>query len=100
MAWETRNGNRYYYRSVRGGEKVRKEYVGTGPLALLAAKADEEALTAHRERRERERAELERLEALAAPVRELDEKAEVLARACLVAAGYRRRKGQWRMARG
>ena len=30
MTLERRNGQLYYYRSVRDGEKVRKVYVGTG----------------------------------------------------------------------
>ena len=43
--------------------------------------------------------ELERLEALAAPVLELCEAAEVLARAHLIAGGYHRHKGEWRRER-
>ena len=43
---------------------------------------------------------MERLEALAAPVVEVSEAAEILAHAHLVAAGYRRRKGEYRRARG
>lgn len=50
--------------------------------------------------RRREKEEMERLKALAAPVMEVSEAAEILARAHLVAAGYRRRKGEYRRARG
>jgi hypothetical protein len=39
------------------------------------------------------------MKALAAPVLEIDEAAEVLARAVLVASGYRRHKGEWRRER-
>jgi hypothetical protein len=33
---EHRDGNLYYYRSIRRGEKVRKVYVGSGELARSA----------------------------------------------------------------
>ena len=42
----------------------------------------------------------ERLEALAAPFVELSEAAEILVRAHLIDAGYHRRKGEYRRARG
>jgi hypothetical protein len=45
------------------------------------------------------REKVARVEALAEPLRGVDEAAEVLARAHLVAAGYRRRKGEWRLRR-
>jgi len=100
VGWETRErGGLYYTRSRREGGRVVREYVGSGPIAELIAEADQ----LKRERRiadqERGHAELVRLRALVAPLRELDEAAEVIARACLVAGGYRRRKGGWRMAR-
>jgi predicted nucleic acid-binding protein len=50
--------------------------------------------------RKREKMELERLEALAAPVLEISEAAEILVRAHLKACGYHRLKGEWRRARG
>jgi hypothetical protein len=100
MAWETRNGNRYYYRSVRDGEKVRKEYVGTGPLALLAAETDEARRILRELQREQELEELERLREADALVERLFEDVETLIRAVLVAAGYRNHKGEWRMRRG
>jgi len=101
VAWEGRErGGRYYTRSRREGGRVVREYVGTGPLAELAAQEDRERRELEEARREREREELERLEALAAPVLEVSEAAEILAHAHLVAAGYRRHKGEYRRARG
>lgn len=100
MAWERRErGDRYYTRSRREGGRVVREYVGSGPFAELVAQADRVA----REEREaaamRERWGREKLEALAAPVLELSEAAEVLVRAHLIAAGCHRHKGEWRRAR-
>ncbi len=100
MALEKRNGRVYYYKSRRDGEKVRKVYVGAGDFAHLAAKLDE----AERLRREEEaaywKAECERLERSGAFLQELEEVAEVLVRAHLLASGFHQHKGQWRRQRG
>jgi hypothetical protein len=101
VAWKDRErGGRYYTRSRREGGRVAREYVGAGPIAELAAEADRIRRELAEEQREREREEMERLKALAAPVLEVSEAAEILARAHLVAAGYHRRKGEYRRARG
>ncbi len=101
VAWEKRRrGGPYYYQSERGEHgRVVKKYIGAGEIAELIAHADETRRRAREARRAREREELERAEALAAPVLEVDEAAEVLARAVLVASGYHRRKGGWRRER-
>src|SRR5215203_5473850 len=101
MAWEerVRGGGPYYTRSRKVGGRVLREYVGAGLVGQLAAEADR----IERERREvevlREKQEREKLEALASPILELCEAAEVLARAHLVAGGYRRVEGHWRRVR-
>ena len=41
MAWERRRNQRFYYKSVRAGGKVKKVYFGKGPAAELAATATE-----------------------------------------------------------
>jgi hypothetical protein len=100
MAWEKRGGRYYYYyRSVRDGERVRKEYVGAGEFAEGLASSDETMRLIRELEREKDRAEVEHLEDLAAPVLEIDEGAEILTRAALVASGYYRHKGEWRQAR-
>ena len=102
MGWETRKRGtgRYYTRSRREGGRVLRQYIGGGTLGRLAAQLDEI------ERRQREeetaywREERERFEHNAAFVRELEEAAEVLTRAYLLASGFHQHKGQWRRQRG
>ena len=102
VGWETRKRGTgcYYTRSRREGGRVIREYIGGGTLGWLAAQLDEI------ERRQRDEAtvywreERERLEQNAAFVGELEEAAEVLVRAHLLASGYHKHKGQWRRQRG
>ena len=101
MGWEKRQrGGLYYTRSKKIDGRVFREYVGTGPLAELAALADVE------ERQHREgktaawRAEQAHMEALEACIEELCEAAEILGHAALYAAGYHRHnRGEWRRRR-
>jgi hypothetical protein len=103
VVWEKRErGGRYYTRSRRSpvDGRVVREYVGSGPLAEIVAEADRTKRELVEAEREREKEELGRLEALAAPVLEISEAAEILAHAHLVACGYHRHKGEYRRARG
>jgi hypothetical protein len=96
LALEKRDGNLYYYRHVRDGDRVRKVYVGSGELALLAYEHDliKRATEEHKRNEEREK-----LEALVSSVEEFSDLAEIITRACLVAGGYRRYQGHWRLKR-
>ena len=99
--WERRErGGLYYTRSRREGGRVVRECRGAGEIAEALAHADGTIRRVRELERARGRAEVERLEALAAPARELVEAAEALVRAQLVAAGWHRHKGEWRMRRG
>jgi hypothetical protein len=101
VAWERRErGGRYYTRSRREGGRVVREYVGGGLAGELAAEEDRIRRELAEKQREREKEEMERLKALAAPVLEVSEAAEILAHAHLIAAGYHRHKGEYRRARG
>ena len=99
MAWD-KNG-RYYTRSRRVNGRVVREYVGGGPAGELVAQMD----ALDRQKRDDERAilraEREELEALDAPLAELNELAGLVARAALAAAGYvQHKRGEWRKKRG
>ena len=99
MGWEERRSRLYYYRSVREGKRVRKEYIGSGALGQILAQLDE----LNRLQREVEEAswreERERLQRSAGFLQDLEEAAEILTRAQLLAAGFHKRKGEWRRLR-
>lgn len=100
MAWEKRGrGGHYYYRSVRSGNKVYKEYIGTGEFGEAVAQTYETECRIQELEAAKRRKELEQLQELGAPVFELDEEAVTLVRAALVAGGYHRHKGEWRRER-
>ena len=97
MGWD----RGYYYRVRKVGGRVVRQYFGTGRGAELVAQMDaieREEREAARAARRAERAELVALEA---PLDRMCQEAELLARAALVAAGFRQHKrGEWRKKRG
>jgi hypothetical protein len=91
---------RYYTRSKRVNGRVVRDYYGAGPAAELAAQMDAINRADREAERAAWRAERAEMEALDAGVRELDELADLLARAALLAEGYRQHKrGKWRRKR-
>jgi hypothetical protein len=40
MGWEQRGNNRYYYRKVRDGSRVKSVHVGRGEIAYMVAQLD------------------------------------------------------------
>jgi hypothetical protein len=99
MAWENRGNARYYYRSRRVGTKVRRDYVGAGPLGQLSAELDQ------RRRREREADQatwadfLARVQAADAKHDDLSRHCQLLALAVLLAHGLHNHRGEWRRRR-
>ena len=101
MGWETRErgATSYYYRSVREGDRVRKEYCGGGRFGRLAARLDEVKRRQREEEANYWKVEKERLEQNTAFLWEIEEAAEILARAQLLVSGFHKRKGEWRRLR-
>jgi DNA-binding transcriptional MerR regulator len=98
MGWD-KNG-RYYTRSKRVNGRVVREYVGGGTVGELAARLDALEREERAAARRCARADTERLAELDAPLLELNELADLLARAALLAAGYvRHNRGEWRKKR-
>ncbi len=97
MGWDC---GRYYTRSKKVNGRVVREYVGGGLVGELVARID----ALERERRQLDaaalRAEKAEQAALAADVAAVFDRVELVARAALLAAGYRRHKrGEWRKRR-
>lgn len=97
MGWDR---GRYYTRSRKVNGRVVREYIGTGRVAELAAQLD----VIERERRKLGALDLHRqkaeLDALDANLKALTEMTNLVARAALLAAGYRQHKrGEWRKRR-
>ena len=99
MGWEERRGRLYYYRSVREGKRVRKEYGGGGALGQLIAQLDELERLQREEEEASWREEWDRLQRSAEFLRELEGAAETLSRAQLLADGFHKHKGEWRRLR-
>ena len=100
MAWEVRGSRRYYTRSRKVAGRVVREYIGTGPVAEIAAAADGLRRADRRAAAEALRGEQARWQAAVAPLLELSRAADLLARAALLAAGYHRHsRSSWRKKR-
>lgn len=103
MAWETRNGNRYYYRKRREGGRVVSQYVGAGELAAALAYLEDASSKQRRALAQREAAlfetERQRWRGVETLAHELEDAVRTLVREALTAAGYHQHKGQWRKRR-
>jgi hypothetical protein len=96
MAWETRGRTRYFYRSQRVGNAVRKVYIGSGNVAKQAAEKDT-AAKAKRAAQEVELAELQAtLAGLDQTAAEVETGVELLTEAALLSMGFHQHRGQWR----
>lgn len=103
MAWERRrNGRLYYYRCWRDPTtgRVRKQYVGTGPAAEAAAKADADRRAVRAAKQQAVRDQHQSDLALGERVNQVVWEAEALTEAALLAAGYHRpQRKPWRKRR-
>jgi hypothetical protein len=99
MAWENRNGSRYYYQKRREGGRVVSRYVGAGALADLMAQIDE----IDRERQALEREHWQASQAEEAAIdKEIAEYSRLLRQftaAVLLASGCHQHRRQWRVKR-
>jgi hypothetical protein len=101
MAWEARSRGRgrYYTRSRKVAGRVVREYVGTGPVAELAAAADALRRADRRAAMDARRAEEASWREALAPLLELSRAVDVVVRAVLLAGGFHRHARTWRKKR-
>ena len=100
MAWEDRGGHLYYYRKRREGSRVVSEYVGGGPVAVLASRLDAAERVEEKARRARERGDREADEALDKLLDTIGDALGTAAACEMIAAGCHNHKGEWRVIRG
>ena len=102
MPWSQRGSRSYFYVSQRVNGRPVRRYVGAAASAaatLAAADADQRRLAREAAVRERHAEQAPHRDAEAA-LRALCERTDVLTRAALLAAGFRRHhRGQWRRRR-
>ena len=95
MAWEERNGHKYFYRKQREGNRVISEYIGDGVVAELYAQACQEKEKSIQRERERRR----EITATNAQVDDICKALNNAVRAWLLALGYHQHKREWRKRR-
>ena len=101
MGWETRQrGGRYYTRSRRENGRIVREYVGGGFVGELAALTDATRRAERQAKISARRAAQEELATLDAEVEDACEVVQALMDGTLTAAGYHKRRGEWRRRRG
>jgi len=100
MGWETRGHGRYYTRCRRKNGRVVREYIGAGPIAEQASRADAAQRAERAHQVEVGRAERAGWAAADALLRQLSTDVDLLVRAALVDAGYHQHnRGMWRRKR-
>jgi hypothetical protein len=95
-----RGGRCYYYRYRRRAGRVVREYVASGPQAVLLAAQEQARLQAEQGARTAWQAHQERLSAADRQLDSLIADLDLLAQASLFTGGYHRHKrGEWRRKR-
>ena len=100
MGWQRRGGNSYFYFTRRVGKRFRCDYIGGGDVGDVAAGLIFLAREERREARARRRAARDREKAVLRDLQRLADITNLLARAALLLAGFRRHdRGAWRRRR-
>jgi hypothetical protein len=99
MAWETRNGRRYYYRKVRRGGRVFSVYEGGGVSGQVSAEAAASERVVKQARALTMREQAARDDAIDAKIDESWRMVLMATTAALESAGFHQHKGQWRLKR-
>ena len=95
MASERQANREYYYRSLRDGSPVIKQYIGCGQRALEAAEADQVIRSALRLESLRRAEQTRPIRELAGRLDEFDTLLNPFVAFRLVSAGWKRHHDQW-----
>jgi hypothetical protein len=97
MAWEVKDGRRYYYRCLRQGKRIRHLYLGKGPEAERAAAEDRQRQEERQRAWEARRADNALHQHATAPLLQLTNLTELMTQTALVGAGFHRQdRSPWR----
>ncbi len=98
MALEKRNGNYYYYKKERDGNRVVSKYYGKGELASLIAQMDEIERYEKAEKAELQRKNKEEIEKIDRELSNLGQEIRKLIENVLLNLGfYKTRSREWRL---
>ena len=97
MAWHQVGCRRYYYRNQNVAGRSVRRYVGTGPVAEMAAAADDLRKLKRAVEAREQKAEQARWQTTQSPLLNLCTGANLLTKATLLCAGYRQHaRSSWR----
>ena len=99
MAWEYRNGQKYYYRKHRIGKRVSSEYIGKGFYAEMAADQDAMEHWQAKLQKEQMRLLIEENDEVDNLVEDFERFCESIKNAMLIYSGFRLHNGEWRKRR-
>ena len=98
MALEERNGNYYYYKKEREGNRVISKYYGKGELAFLVAQMDEIERYEKAEKAELQKKNKEEIEKIDRELSNLEREIKKLTENVLLNLGfYKTRSREWRL---
>src|SRR5262245_9954538 len=96
MGWETRAGQRYFYKSVRIGGRPGRVYYGRGEAGEEQARLEAERRRQRQAAREALHAEQARVTVADTALREARGLADLLLQAVLLCTGFHCHRGCWR----
>jgi hypothetical protein len=99
MGWCIRGDRKYYYRAFRVGGRPTREYLGAGEAAFHAAARIECRRAERSAHAEAGRHHRQQYEQAAAPLVDVSQLTELLAKGTLIALGYHQHDRTWRKRR-
>jgi peptide subunit release factor 1 (eRF1) len=96
MAWEDRNGNSYYYRKRREGQRVISAYIGNGFTGQIAEVLDMEDRVEAQQARDKAKEQRKHVKFMEEQISEIEKYTKAVTRAVILISGYHPHKRQWR----